>query len=342
MKRLDARAEDAAIREAAARWAIRRDRGLSASEAIEFELWLAADARHRAALQRSAATWRLLDRVPEAAAERHLAAGAGRRTRRRWLGWAGSLAAAAALVLAFVGAWRTAPPAEPGTAIVAGPARAATLADGSRVRLNAGSEVVEQFTPGERQVRLVRGEAHFMVAHDAARPFVVSAGALRVRAVGTAFNVRLAPEQIEVIVTEGRVGIERSARAGARRTDRAPLHLGAGERAVAAAGGAGAASNNIVVTRVAAAELAQSLAWQDELLPLSGATLGEIAAEFERRTGRRIEFADPALAQLRFGGRFRADDVEGFADLLGAMFEVDAERAADGTLRLRKKTSVSR
>ena len=43
--------------ETAAQWTVRRDRGLSAAESIEFELWLAADPRHRAAMKRAGGAW---------------------------------------------------------------------------------------------------------------------------------------------------------------------------------------------------------------------------------------------------------------------------------------------
>ena len=56
-------------------------------------------------------------------------------------------------------------------------------------------------------MQLVRGEAHFVVAADASRPFVVSAGAVSVRAVGTEFVVRYSAREIGVLVTEGRVAV---------------------------------------------------------------------------------------------------------------------------------------
>jgi len=77
-------------------------------------------------------------------------------------------------------------------------------------------------------------------------------------------------------------------------------------------------------------------------LRLSGATLAEVAANFERRTGRRVLLTDPALAGLRLGGRFRADDVEGFASVVAATLDIEVEHAVDGALVLRKKTSTSR
>ena len=61
-------ASDAAMRETAARWIVRRDRGLSAAESIEFELWLAADERHARAIQCADTAWAVLVRIPEVVA----------------------------------------------------------------------------------------------------------------------------------------------------------------------------------------------------------------------------------------------------------------------------------
>jgi transmembrane sensor len=66
---------------------------------------------------------------------------------------------------------------------------------------------VEIFRPGA--ARAARsGEAHFFVEKDPQRPFVVNAAGIDVRAVGTAFNVRIDPAAVEVLVTEGRVRVD--------------------------------------------------------------------------------------------------------------------------------------
>jgi len=195
----------------------------------------------------------------------------------------------------------------------------------------------------------------------------VSAGALRVRAIGTAFNVSRRETQTDVLVTEGRVALLAEAGDGSprrlfgpktpgeigdpdgggepengnRAAREAPpiAELGAGERAVVkiAEAGSGEALPEIAIVRVEAADIRRELAWQENLLRLGGATLGEIAAEIERRTGQRVVLADSALAEVRLGGRFRANDAEGFANLLAAMLDVEAERSADGTITLREK-----
>jgi transmembrane sensor len=312
---------------------VRRDRGLSAAESIEYELWLAADPRHAAAMQRTSAAWSLLDRIPESAAAPILAAATRRRSFWRRTVTFGSLAAAALVVGLFI--WSRPLPADPTLSAPALSAtttpRLVTLSDGTVVQLNTGGEVSERFTAATRHVTLTRGEAHFAVTKNPARPFVVQAGSLQVRAVGTAFNINLQSSAVDVIVTEGRVQLTTG-------THDAPA-LGAGERATLrrAAAASTAAEPALVLTRLDAAAIAQTLAWREPLLRLGGATLAELAAEFERATGRRLVLADPALADLRFGGRFRADDIDGFTHLLATTLDLDVERAADGTIVLRKK-----
>src|SRR5687768_4381792 len=99
--------DDAAIRSSAAQWIVRRDRGLSNAESIEFELWLAGDPRHRAAIARSAKAWSLLDQTPDSSAQRELAQAAARRRRRRNAVTFGVLAAAAGLAIAITTTWRS-------------------------------------------------------------------------------------------------------------------------------------------------------------------------------------------------------------------------------------------
>lgn len=354
-----------AIRVAAAHWTVRRDRGLSATEAIEYELWLAADPRHAAAIKRTAGAWARLDRIPEDVAKQAAAAATRRRSFWRRGLTLGSLAAAAAIAVVLHLAGPTAPnvagpePLAANTLQAAGP-RLVTLADGTEVRLNAGGAIAEQFTTTQRRVVLVRGEAHFAVTKDPARPFVVTAGTLQVRAIGTAFNVNWRPAQVDVLVTEGRVtvatevgnpnpardgqgsDVRAEARGNIGRPEVVPplvAELGAGELATVTipAPADFSAAPACVVSRMDPGQIARALAWQEKLVRFGGSTLAEIASEFERRTGHRVVLADPALAGLRLGGRFRADDVEGFANLLATMLEVEVERSTDGALVLRKK-----
>lgn len=92
-----------------------------------------------------------------------------------------------------------------------------TLADGSRVWLNAGSSLTYPvaFNGNERKVSIT-GEAYFEVMHDAAKPFVVSKGETDVRVLGTHFNVNAYDDDREIKVTllEGSVKVLRPSQNG--------------------------------------------------------------------------------------------------------------------------------
>ena len=76
------------------------------------------------------------------------------------------------------------------------------LPDGSLMELKGDAQVVVSYTEDERRVVLRRGEAHFEVREDAGRVFVVDAGGIEFRAVGTAFAVQLGATRVGMIVTE--------------------------------------------------------------------------------------------------------------------------------------------
>ena len=350
--------DDSALRATAAQWTIRRDRGLSGTESIDYELWLAADPRHAAAMQRSAATWSRLDRIPESAAAPVLATATRRRSFWRRSVVLASLATAAAAALALVALRFTRSSALPSPDLAATTANAPssaprqlTLSDGTVVQLNTGGEVLEQFTAAERRVLLSHGEAHFAVTKNPARPFVVQAGNVDVRAVGTAFNIHLKAATVDVLVTEGVVQLKRPSPAVPANATAAPNavlpRLIANERAVVTLAPTSPTSSAsptpaIVVTTASADEIARTLAWQAPLLRLGGSTLAELVLEFQRRSGQRVILADPALASLRVGGRFRADDLAGFTQALATTLDLEVDQADDGTLVLRKKSSTAR
>jgi len=88
-----------------------------------------------------------------------------------------------------------------------GEQRLVRLSDGTRVSLNSDSQVVVDYDTVQRRVRLKRGEAFFEVAKDMERPFIVSAGAREVTALGTAFVVRYEEGRTAVTLVEGKVAV---------------------------------------------------------------------------------------------------------------------------------------
>ncbi|MDP3069214.1 MAG: FecR domain-containing protein [Opitutaceae bacterium] len=316
----------AAIDDAAAAWVARRDRGLTPAQQDAFFQWLAADPRHGERLARHQRGWSELAHLaqwrPEHGTEPNadLLAPPARPSRRakKILFWIApvSLAAAACIALLFLGSKPTIEPAA--TAARGSGYRQQVLDDGSLVELNRGAQIIVGFTPGERRVRLTQGEALFTVAKNPARPFIVEAAGITVRAVGTAFNVRLGSSSVDVLVTEGRVQLDRPAAPLA-----APALLSAGEQAVMPLAGPAPATASLT-----SAEIDRVLVWQPKLLEFAATPLAEVVAEFNRRNAVQIVVADEALRALPIGASFRSDNVDGFVRLLEASFGVRVERSS--------------
>ncbi|MDH0301840.1 MULTISPECIES: FecR family protein [unclassified Pseudomonas] len=83
-----------------------------------------------------------------------------------------------------------------------GERRSMSLADGSRLMLNADSAVDLDFNAARRLLRLYRGALVVQVAADPARPFIVRSAQGDVRALGTRFMVEQLGDATRVVVLE--------------------------------------------------------------------------------------------------------------------------------------------
>lgn len=320
------------IEAAASAWLARRDRGLSAAEQDAYLEWLRADPRHARAVARIEGAWRALDQLTEwrpahsARPNPDLLA----LPRRRGLEFSlAALALAAALAFGLF-VVRPAFHSE-ATAVAVRHSEVRTLPDGSVVELNKGAEIDVDFSTPERRIRLVRGEAHFTVAKlGPERPFVVTAGDVRLRAVGTVFNVRLDADRVDVLVTEGKVRIDPPRPADLDLVNAAML--GAGERAVAAATTPTPVPPEVVA--VSPQQIEEALAWQGLRLVFNETPLEDAIEEFNRHTGERFVVADRSIARIKIEGNFRADNAEAFVRLL-APWGIAADHDASGRVVLR-------
>ena len=342
---------DPVVSRTAAEWVARRDRGLSPAEARAFMEWRAADPRHELELARLSGTWHELDSagsVPELElmADAFLHRARARLRRRRILRAASlTFAAAAALVLG-VFTWNHRP--STGTAhspqrvtenyrVLASTMKRMTLPDGSVAELNGTSRIEIAFTPVERRVHLLDGEAHFVVEKNPDWPFFVTAGPVTVRAVGTAFNVRLESASIEVLVTEGKVKLE-SADSSSPPISNAPVtdadsSLVQGQRAVINLATT-VTGPNVAVGEITPLEMNDALGWQSIRLVFSNTPLEEVVAGFNHYNQVRLVLGDPRLRTRTLTGVFRADNLEGFVRLLRASVDVKTETRAPSEIVL--------
>lgn len=345
------------IAQAAAEWVIRRDRGLSPVEKADFEAWHSADPKHREEFARIASGWNSLDRlapapVLSAAADAVLLRVQARQSHRHVIVMAGGLLATAACLALGAFLWlRPVAPAAGNYQVIASTSREIHLPDGSLATLNGDSRIETDYTATERRIRLVRGEVLFTVAKNPARPFLVTAGPITVRAVGTAFNVRLGASAVEVLVTEGKVRVDdhegrsllgsedrgqASTLSPAALQSSGPSILAAGQRVVVNLAAVVDVSTQARIATVAPAEMEQSLAWQSTRLVFNDTPLDEVVVAFNRYNPQHpLALGDRELASRRITGMFRADNLDGFVRLLEAGVDVKAETNGDGETVLR-------
>lgn len=261
-----------------------------------------------------------------------------RRTRRRRLAFGGIL------VLALgglgVGLLRVEAPSPGGRAVEARVAQLEmarpskeVLPDGTVMELREGALARVDYTGPLRRVWLLKGEAYFTVASNPERPFVVQASGVAVRAVGTAFAVRLDLADVAVLVTEGRVAVSETAGDSPRKVessvlppseDRKAVMLGAGQRVVMPVA---AFDVEARLEQVSEPERLRDLAWRVPRLELNDTPLAEVIAIFNAQPGSpRLILVDPRMGRLPLSGVLQADNVDVLLRLLEESYGLRSER----------------
>lgn len=283
--------------------------------------------------------------------------GLRRRRRRRLRAASGAVA----VLLACAWLWRpeSAPdPAAPAAVppVVSAPGRQ-ILPDGSVVVLRGDAAVEVNYGAESRRVRLLRGEAIFDVRKDSARPFVVRAAGVDVRAVGTEFAVSVQDVGVEVLVTEGEVAVQRLAGPDTSSGGDSPPAAALQPAAPPAASGAMAAAHppaeymlqagrRIVVqfsaqaaapeiVAVPAEEMSQRLGWRVPILRFSRTPLRDAVAMLNQHSRVRLVLEGATLNDLPLSGAIRADNVDALLELLAADHGIKAEPRGAAEIVLR-------
>ena len=335
---LGAAPDDAALRQACRAWCDEHPDHAAAFARIDRAYQLArAVGGHRPLLDLENET---LARIAATARRSRLR----QRRRRRWAAAATVAAVAISLGLYSGGRWdRLQYLPEHARYLLAGEGyyrtdvgerRTVTLADGSALTLNTNTRAVVDFHARTRDIRLLAGQALFEVAPDKTRPFIVTAGTRTVTALGTAFDVRLEPNRVEVTLIEGKVEVTEVAAAaaegaalmtpdsasptpdGAHGTEGAALStqhsslstvLSPGQRLIALA------STPAVVEP---ANPARITSWRQGQVIFENDPLDKAIRELNRYGTRKLVLNDPRLHDMRVSGAFNISDTRNFINML--------------------------
>jgi transmembrane sensor len=313
----------------AASWLVRiADGPLAPADQEAFADWLAADPAHGEAFDDMTAGWQVLDAEKassEMLALRADALDTARRVKRmRWAGglrWRNGLALAASIAAVAVVSvlWMAGRPTLYETGL--GERRVVVLADGSRLSLDADTELAVRLTDDRRRVELHRGRAKFDVAKDAGRPFTVEADGQQVIAVGTAFSVESLAGEVRVILYEGHIRVRKVGPSAAA----PPVDLASGAELIVASSGRR--------REVRPVDTVRSLSWEGGLVTLKDEPLAVAAERFNRYSTTQISVA-PSVAALSVSGVFRSTDSEAFIEGVSAIHPLSIRRLGPNQIEL--------
>lgn len=309
--------------EAASDWVARLQNG-DAEDAVAFDAWLEASEVHRRAYDRALAVWTEYQAAaPQVLAELPAQAVRNARATARRPAWliAGALAAAAAAAAVGLGWPQLRPTDAPASVYVTGVGQhtAVRLADGTRIDLNAGTRLAVAYAGDARRVTLTEGEAIFDVAHDPARPFLITAGDRTIAVLGTRFDVRRRQGELAVTVARGLVEVRPSGGADGR-----AFRLHPGQRLQHHEGQAAA--------EIGAPAPGEAFDWREGRLVFQDRPLGEVVEELNLQFRRPIRLEDARLAERRVSGVLVLDDEDAVVRRLALLAPVRPIGSRDGVL----------
>ncbi|MBD3585222.1 hypothetical protein HHX48_05700 [Salinimonas sp. HHU 13199] len=341
------------IYEQASLWISRIDRGLSEDEKKALTQWLNASQGHRRILFELAGTWDDMSVLSELQSLNPAMSARPTKSVRRHLYRSRHAIAASFVVLGLcltlfgITPWLTNDATRPAHAVqrvatAIGEQRDIKLADGTLVQLNTNSIIQADFSGNVRRVTLKQGEAHFTVAHDHYRPFIVQAANNTVTAIGTAFNMQLTDEDgFELVVTEGKV-LVRDLLSTEQASDATALinpdiqHdkklLVSGEKATVK----GDISARL---KLKPDVMQQDLAWQQGMIVFTGEPLDVALKEIGRYTPVTFKITDESLLDKRVAGYFKVGDISGLLAALKNSFNIVHKRGDGLVIELYQATT---
>lgn len=330
---------DDQISDEAIDWIARLDRTLSDEETQQFQFWITSSNRHRDVFVAYAQLWDKMDAVsmlaelfPEPEAESTLFGG--------FRAMAASVIAAALILssVMYLG-WFEDVFKTHQTIIVqqdfstqVGEQATFYLQDKTKVELNTNSRLRVTYTDKQRLFELQQGELHVTVAHNQRQPLSVYAGGQIIQAVGTAFNVELKTDSVELIVTDGKVRVQEQIVDDPLSLD--DVRLPTSAMAVSKGQWVNVTEGIDEVNDLNELDLAAALSWQTGELIFRGESLFDALKEVERYTDFEFRYSDDSLKQIKVAGLFKTNNIDNLLIALEENFNVENHKLADNIIQL--------
>lgn len=335
--------QDDLILDQASDWNAKMDRGLTQPESKQFQLWMHKSPEHMKVMFEVAKMWdtldalnRLSDLFPPSV------------VKHKWFSNQFKAIAASILFMVSVFLLQTDQfslmmDQEQYTTLTTqyetrvGERNTIHLPDSSILVLNTNSLVNVTYNQQTRIIELQRGELHIEVAHNKSRPLRVLAAGKVIEAVGTAFNVEVSDNLVELIVTDGKVLVDSSTSTQQLKpisTNAIPvvqgemidLHI---SLPIA----------EDVVKRVSESEISSKLSWQKGNLIFRGDSLSDTLKEISRYSDITFELADDAkLRKIKVAGMFKTGDVDGLLSVLEKSFNIEHKKVSAKKITLSLKS----
>lgn len=189
-----------------------------------------------------------------------------------------------------------------------------SLADGTRVKINAGTSIKfpTSFTNSKNRVVYLQGEAFFEVAKDRKHPFIVKTEKIDVEVLGTEFNVSAYTEdtQTEVFLVEGSVELSKE------NSIKKPVKLVPGEL-----GSLDRHNNQLISVEQASSNTYTS--WINGKLILRNVKFEYLLKKLERKFNVSIQNENKELANKIFNANFGDQSIEMVFKYLKEIHNID-------------------
>lgn len=311
-----------AIRKAAVDWFVRlQDMPMESPERSGFEAWLMSSPLHQEAYAEVSGVWEKLDSTSQL---EQLAGALKSKNKSSRISKIKAVSVSLSLIVTvFLGTfllylWQSQPTMQMIASAELGHPQTEILEDGSKLTINANTQLEITYYHNKRLVKLNSGEAIFEVAKNADRPFIVESDHARVTVLGTRFAVNKLNTFVRISVDHGRVKVEKTSTDNNATTQ--DIVLSNGEVAEVDSGLAPHKVNR---------PASDAFSFERGLITFTNANMQEISETLSRYRQQPIQVKDGQQINARITAVIKSRNVEKFLVKLPDMAPVNIEQQGD-------------